>query len=125
MQRLPENVPGVQHGRLRVEAATMRQLVFDPVIEPILSSVHHMLSVPRRSDGGVGADVLIMAGVYCTCDFEVAIVALETVSLGTLCGSRHEGEDEQTSQADSRCATKIVKNCADKIVSLEICRHVM
>lgn len=63
-QRLPPNVPGVQHGRLRIEADTMRQLVFDPVIEPILQNVHHMLSVPRRSDGGKGADVLIMAGAW-------------------------------------------------------------
>lgn len=65
LQRLPPNRPGIQHGRLRIDPSSMRALVFDPVIDPILAEVQRMLSVPRRSDGGPGADVLIMAGESC------------------------------------------------------------
>lgn len=64
LQRLPPNVPGVQHGRLRIEPADMKALVFDPVIDPIMAEVHRMLATPRHSDGGCGADVLIMAGMH-------------------------------------------------------------
>jgi hypothetical protein len=60
----------------------MRQLVFDPVIDPILTSVHHMLAVPRRSDGGVGADVLIMAGVCCSMSCWISDPSSVKIDLG-------------------------------------------
>jgi hypothetical protein len=47
---------------LRLEPGIMEALAFDLLIDPIMTEVHRMLGTPRRSNGGCGADVLIMEG---------------------------------------------------------------
>jgi hypothetical protein len=42
----------------------MRDLVFDPVIDPIIQNLYSMLDQERYSDKRNGADVLVMAGGF-------------------------------------------------------------
>lgn len=51
----------MQRGRLPVSADAMRQLVFEPVLGPILDNVRDMLTA-QHSMGRSGADILVLAG---------------------------------------------------------------
>ncbi|KAF6255352.1 hypothetical protein COO60DRAFT_227757 [Scenedesmus sp. NREL 46B-D3] len=58
----PVTIPS--RGRLILDAQQMRQLVFDPVVDPIVGNLHGLLSQERASDGRNGAAVLVMAGGF-------------------------------------------------------------